>query len=197
MILVAACPRSGTRYVSHILRLSGLKIEQERLDLDGTVSWVHVGRGNVREKEVEDTNFDKIFHQVRNPLQTIASMTTISNGSRKYMRENLTMEMPEDRIKFAMAAWTGWNEKIEGLGPILRYKLEDLEEEWPTLCTLLGIDQIPFPVINEKDLPKILHSRKHRYDEYLGEEKLNWDYFKEIDPVLAVKAMEKAAEYGY
>ncbi|MBI3900714.1 MAG: hypothetical protein HY324_01025, partial [Chlamydiia bacterium] len=74
-LLVLGCARSGTLYISKVLKACGLHIRHEKMGKEGmsTCDFVvdpEVGRWNLRPK---DYHFAHIFHQVRDPLQVIAS----------------------------------------------------------------------------------------------------------------------------
>ncbi len=81
VFLITGCPRSGTGYALEVLRSVGYRMGEEdykdKKRLDGVVSWKHIAL--MLEK------FDSIFHQVREPLWVISSMTTMAEVNYKFM----------------------------------------------------------------------------------------------------------------
>ena len=72
MILVAACPRSGTLYITKILGKMGFEVGHERLHKDGIVDYrLALGFDGPREHR------RVFFHQVRHPLNTISSLVPL------------------------------------------------------------------------------------------------------------------------
>lgn len=190
-LFIAAHPRSGTRYTAKLLKKRGVAVEQERLGPEGTVSWVHVGRGNVRGRLVEEIEFEKIFHQVRHPLPTITSTTTISEASYQFLRNNIEREMPchkENPLLFCMVSWIEWNKKIEQFAS-WRFQIEMLPDIWEDFKTNTGL-------CRDASIPElgagVRHSRKHRY----GEVK-TWDELRATDEAVADEVYEMAIRYGY
>ena len=189
MILVAAHRRSGTRYTAKFLRKLGFKVGDNRVRADGAVSWVHVGVGRYKDRLVLPNQFDRIFHQVRHPLDVISSSQYITKPTEKFLRENIERELPQlhigrtdaypkpsdENTKFQMITWLEWNKKIEALKPEFRFKVEYLERLVPNF-------------VAEKEK----HSRKHIY-----KNRFTWDDLHAVDPVLCTDVKYMARGYGY
>ncbi len=189
MILVAAHRRSGTRYTAKFLRKLGFKVGDNRVRADGAVSWVHVGVGQYKDRGVLPNQFDRIFHQLRHPLDVISSAQFITKPTEKFLRENIERELPQlhigrtdaypkpsdENTKFQMITWVEWNKKNEALNPEFRFKVEDLERLVPNF-------------VAEKEK----HTRKHIY-----KNRFTWDELRSIHNGLTSEIKDMAHGYGY
>ena len=76
-VLITGCGRSGTSYMSSLMRKTGLDMPHEVMGRDGMVGW----------QQARDTSgFDIVLHQVRHPLRAISSAQTIRIGSWRIIR---------------------------------------------------------------------------------------------------------------
>ncbi len=69
LLLIVGCGRSGTGYISTLLRECGLDIGHEVLGVDGTSNWFWTFDSSINCKY----HYKHIFHQIRNPLDVISS----------------------------------------------------------------------------------------------------------------------------
>jgi len=171
MILVTGFPRSGTGYTARTLRFAGLDVGHEKVGSDGVVSWWHL---------LGADKFDKVFHQVRNPIDTISSAMTINNSS---IRKLSTITEPNvDKLKFLMQSWLDWNELAESKAQ-MTYRVEDVEDLFPILRKEMGI---------KGGFPNVRTTINKREHEVLSVEDL-----RKVDSELTDKIIERARQYGY
>lgn len=81
-LLVAATPRSGTVFMSNLLKKLDVQVanDGEMPKRDGMVSWIHVFRDPrydlswTAAKDLHDSKFRAVWHQVRDPLKCLTSI---------------------------------------------------------------------------------------------------------------------------
>lgn len=179
MLLITGCPRSGTRSTSEALCASGLDIPHERLGHDGSVCWFYT---------VEDSRYpwgvpvptqpwDTVFHQVRAPLDTIASLTTISDASWSFIQRHVPF-LSSPLVDRCAEFWLRWNERVEAIAS-WRYRVEDAYVETiAAKAGLLATNSAPHP-----------HRNRRRHGP------LSWDSIQ--DAGLRAACQEMGERYGY
>ena len=130
-IVITGCPRSGTRFASHILRLNGLDVGHEKLGKDGISSWTLTAGsldspcgpsfGHIRSRLRNYT----VYHQVRHPLDVIASLHTITEGSWDFAFKTLNLRRRPSTLYNAMSFWYYWNLRAANMSSIT-YRVEDI-----------------------------------------------------------------------
>ena len=168
-LLILATPRSGTRYIVNVLAQAGVRIGHEVMGPSGTVDWKQLWR-------VAQWDYDRIWHQVRHPLQVISSMVAWTPG---WVAGHSEHYGTEDLVETACAYWTQFVEVADEFAH-LSYCIEDLELEWPELLQDLAL---PF-------MPIVGGQRRHEsrpYDTLLWSELGVWE-----DQV-----RQLAKEFGY
>ncbi|MDZ7723755.1 MAG: hypothetical protein U5R06_13360 [candidate division KSB1 bacterium] len=204
MFLIAGHPRSGTHFTKELLSKFGLDIRgekygrkqslQEEDNVDGIVSWMHV--------YLFPEEFPVVLHQIRHPLQVIASSQTLYNNAfRRMFRQidapkrwllftHLRRKIPfpqETVTRWAMYTWLYWNEWIETDSRVKhQYRVENIENEWYSILDILDIPPLPMPELNTT-----VNTRKGRF------QSLTWEQLYGIDPELTDRIREKAIDYGY
>jgi len=142
MLLITGCGRSGTKYISMVLRRAGLDVGHEtRLGEDGIVSsfWtVDADRYPGRHVQGPQPKFDVILHQVRNPLRTISSLTTGSQKSWKWNARYIPIAEDAPALRKAADYWYYWNLLADARSD-WTYNIELLEEEWEEFSRMTGI----------------------------------------------------------
>jgi hypothetical protein len=177
--LITGYPRSGTYYIAKVLNTLGNKVGHEFVDKDGCVSWGHLPKAD---------EFDTVIHQVRNPLKVIGSCFTISEGSYKKL-EKLTPRLKnESKLSWLMRSWLDWTDKADEVAEYT-YRVENLEETYPHLFNLLGLE------VPEKlpDISKNTHSRSH-IESYRN---FTMDNFINETKRTSKKIAGKMYKYGY
>ena len=159
-LIVLACPRSGTGYMTAVLNKLGVRVGHERLFADGTVDW--------RQTPRRLTRFELILHQVRNPLRVIESLTTVAGGrGMRYLWQCLCKRLPGgciatgDWIADGAKIWYEWN-RIAEPRAACTYRVEDMS----TLLTvvlprILGRELSADEVCRMKAVPTNTNARPH------------------------------------
>jgi hypothetical protein len=221
LLLVTGCGRSGTKYISFVLRRLGLDVPHERLGHDGASGWTLAGPPAGRPYgPVGVVRFAQVFHQVRHPLHAIPSATTFGAESWSYICANTVCSPAEPVLVRAARYWLAWNERVERIAT-WRYRIEALPEEFAEFCERLGRDADPSALSR---VPTDVNTRRKGRALHLAEELLErlhldmptsvraalmrasgearvtpmrWQDVERADPDLAIRVRAKAHEYGY
>ena len=170
--------RSGTTYTARVLQALGLDFGHECEGRDGSIGGIFL-KGNRNLK-----NYQQIFHQLRSPLRVISSTTTCRKKNLQKTFDVIGVHITEkDPLRRAMQSWLAYVEWAEEQASWW-YRVEDMKEVFPKLCSKLGIPVQPLPT-----LPKNLNARPHPVH--------NWADLLVADAELTQRIQEKAAEYGY
>lgn len=188
MIWFVGCPRSGTGYISQLMKNCGVDIGHEVIGKDGVSSAFH---GLVDTKifwlseKIPNVNYKYILLQVRHPLNVIASMTTLYDVAFDYLKTLCGETVnPKDKIHKCMYYWLEFNQRYEVIADYI-YRVEDLPNRLKNIFMVIHKNAPEFfKVPCEK-----VNSRKHI--------KLSWNDLRERDEKLADAIMKKAYEYGY
>ena len=192
MILVVACPRSGTRYASRFYQAQGLELGHEKMGEDGTISWPFAVDSDrypswmpsmFLSQPVSHYNWTVKLHQTRHPLKVIASLSTI-NAEAWEWAQRFTGPLDGDDLTRRCAlylAWTGLCERVTSV----QYRVEDIRDAWPRIAGLTGAAV----ELNGRAIavPKRLNTRPH--------DPVSWGEVIRTPYGNAVKA--KAERYGY
>ncbi len=185
MFLVTGSGRSGTKYISTVLRVCGLGVGHEHLGVDGIVSGFycfesdHYPGAHVSPRP----KFDLILHQVRDPLKAIGSITT--GRSRKWASQFVDVEKSASSLRWSCYYWLAFNLEAERQA-LFTYRIEDLEDIWEKLQDALSFDT-PYSVVS--DVPKNINTRSHR--------RYKWNDIKEAAPEIYGNIRNAARRYGY
>jgi hypothetical protein len=139
-LLVTGCGRSGTKYISFLLRRLGYDVGHEKMRRDGAASWCMAvdsdeapwGEGS------RDYCFDQVFHQVRHPAVTIASLTTFSPVSWEFIAKHVPVDPTAPVLLRAANYWYHWNIAAEAVSG-WRYRIEDFGGIYDDFCARLGV----------------------------------------------------------
>jgi hypothetical protein len=221
LLLVTGCGRSGTKYTSFVLRRLGLDVPHERLGRDGVSAWTLAGPPADRPYGPRDVlRFEHVFHQVRHPLDAIASITTFGEDSWRYICAHTACAPDEPMLLRSARYWLAWNELVEPIAT-WRYRIESLPDVFPEFCRRLGRADDPSALAR---VPTDVNTRRRGRSLHLAEELLErlrrdmpasvrgtlglvggrqrvppvrWDDIERGDEALAARLREKAREYGY
>lgn len=185
MFLITGPGRSGTQYIAAALRLCGLDVGHERYGRDGIVSGFYCfeAKSYPGAHPKKRPRFDVILHQVREPLQTIASVQT--GKSRVWAQQFMDVEPSAGPLRWACHYWLTWNREAERIAEYT-YRIEDLKNVWDELQARLGFNA---PYSHIAHLPRNLHSRPH--------ERVTWADVKRAAPEVYADLREMATRYGY
>lgn len=201
-LLITGCARSGTLYIATTLRAAGLKVGHAFVDDDGTVShwWASptvrcpvlprkepIGRcAHVNERRGE-FDFEHVWHQVRNPLDVIASASQYGMPWSELFRALL---LPPPRpmqhpLVTAMRYFVEWSAICEEQAQ-WRYRIEDIDAAFPEMCSRLGLPAQPLaPVPRDMNADRT-PPRSVTYDE-----------LTRLDAEYAARLRTIAMRYGY
>lgn len=220
-VLVTGCGRSGTRYLSFVLRRLGLDVGHERIGRDGVISWALAvddaappwgPRGR-------DLSFDVVLHQVREPVRVMNSTVTFRDESWRFIARHVPCPAGAPLPLRAAAYWYHWNVAAERHAS-LTYRIEDLPRALPEICRRLDVPCDPSVLqrvptdVNTRSAGRLLHLAEE------GCERLHiglpaWarrtltrhaaaatvtfglDDVRALDPELCDLVAEKARAYGY
>lgn len=191
IIILTGCGRSGTTFSSKWLTEAGLKIGHERLLKDGISSWFLVSsKKNVLlgPSLYDLRHFKKsIIHQVRNPLNAIASMQASGHLSWKFLANEIPINYSEDsKILMAMKYYYYWNLKAEEIADV-RIQAEKFTAE---IIPFLQSRNISLPKgVPALDQKSKVNTRSHNT--------LTWDDLINADSDLAQKIKDLGIRYGY
>ena len=217
-LLITGCGRSGTRYMTFVLRRLGLDVPHERLGRDGMASWTMAVAAAERPygPPSDAVRFEHVFHQVRHPLAVIRSVETFGADSWQFVYAHTPCRPEDPPLVRGAKYWLHWNDHAERLA-CWRYRVEDASA-LPDLCARLGIvvrpaaGQVPTDV-NTRRRGRALHladelaERLHvdlpaRLRDRLAAKArpalpLTWDELEAADVALADRVRERALDYGY
>lgn len=167
-IFVAACARAATVYMTKVLQSLGYDIGHEKEGVDGSVGYHLV--------VIKPKN---CFHQVRHPLNQIASMK--EHRSWGFMQH--VIDINGTGLYGCMQYWLFWNELIEKC-TVWRYRVEDLPNVWDEFLERINHEKCELP-----DIPTNINSHKH--------DDLTWADLFNKNRELAQRIRDKCMEYGY
>jgi hypothetical protein len=192
-LLITGCARSGTTYISEVLKLSGLDIGHELVGKDGVSSWfMCIEADHVPWKHRPSAigfHFDHIFHQVRHPLKVISSVLgTEHRKAIDYFSKNIPEIYAKDSpIVKSAKYWYYWNLYAEQKAE-WRYQVEHINECLEEMGQRLGIS------LDKAILQNVPRDTNHRK----ATTNLTWAHLKEEIPTnLFINIQEMALRYGY
>lgn len=204
-LLIVACARSGTRYISHVWRQVGLDVQHEATGADGTSSWYfaapnsdlvpppHKVWENGKHRHYDgikrqDVLYEHVFHQIRHPLKTMGSVIKIVGAPDwEYVRHHLKIALPKSRLGKAAIYWLRWNALCESVAEY-SYRVEDIDRVWSRMLSTVDLPPRVVPPVS-----RTLHSQHG----YRKAEVVTWADVIRFSPVIAAQCQRQAARYGY
>lgn len=161
-VLVTGCGRSGTNYMAVALRAAGFDVGHEKMGADGVASWFfgpthadqmpkpHETTTKIHKdgSRPQDFEFDLVLHQTRHPVLVIPSLVSVYRLTDwRFVHEHVDINPGLPKLRRAMLYWIRWNRQIEmeWRPSSSRYRIEDIEIEWPRIMRQLGASGRPFP----------------------------------------------------
>lgn len=192
-LIIAAAPRSGTEYISALLRSCGVRCGHEsvyglHVNLPGSwvadASWLSIPRLPRRPSSA------KIAHQLRDPRRAIASQVVSEawcewpvNLYAQFICEHFNVEHIADPALRAAMLWLQCTEQIRDMQPATWYRVEDVGPgEIEELAELAGADA-QHVLDSLREIPRTLNHRR-------PPQPLGWD-----DLPRCVEQLAK--DYGY
>lgn len=192
LILVTGCSRSGTTFMAEALMASGLDVRHENIGRDGSVSWPMAVNDTYSPwgPPFQEGVYKHIFHQVRDPLKTIASvMATELPRSWDFIQKHIPQIQRTDSLLVkSVKYWIYWNRFAEAKAE-MTYRIEDVAQVYAEIGRRIGRKLDP------ADLSRISTTTNHRYD---YTHVYTWDELQEILPIeLFIELRDQAIRYGY
>ncbi len=189
-LLIIGCARSGTTYMTQVLRANGLDVKHEGDGSFGIVSWPMVAESETSPwgPGAKKFFFSHIFHQVRDPLKTIASASKEPMSSWVYIcRHCPEIKLDDTPLVKAAKYWYYWNLLAEKKAE-WTYRVEDIEAVMDKMGRRLKIKLDKGVLVS---IPKNTNSRNYRVS-------YTWPDIKAaVSPDLYKKIVKLAKHYGY
>ena len=137
--VIIGCPRSATGYASKFFQHNGLQVGHEILGKHGISSWCIVPGGDHKlfgpsfNEVIQKCPENKIYHQVRNPVDTINSLMTISKQSMDYIASFISLPETYTKLQKCMLIWMEWNRMAEEMASTT-YFIEDINKIFWGFC---------------------------------------------------------------
>jgi hypothetical protein len=160
-IAIIGCPRSGTGYAA-----KSFQIGHEKWTKKGIASWCLVDKDPLYGPSLEEILYMhpnvQIFHQTRNPIDTISSLMTMSLRTFRKFSKTLNFSLHDSKLKNSMRIWLLWNALAEEFTND-QYQVEKFAETFP--------DVVPHEnkQHNKREHPTVTYDQLWREDSLLLE----------------------------
>jgi hypothetical protein len=202
-ILITGCGRSGTNYVAKSLSSIGLPFSHEGFPQKGLAAWPlavrHDGPMPWMLFKQSDVTFKPVFHQVRHPLDVIASTQTFATSSWRYIKNYIPLDEGDSLLLRCMKYWHHWNLKAEEIAE-WRYRVESFSEIFPEFCERIGRPDLLKKKPEIDRMVKNVNSRAKRVQENpskLPRKSITWLRLEEEDSEMCSLIRKQALKYGY
>lgn len=187
-LLITGCGRSGTKYISELLKQNGYDVGHEEDGADGIASWsMTIAQGEpVWGPSFQEYEFDTIIHQVRNPVKVISSLHTFLDQSWDYIKKYIPIDENDSKLIMCAKYWYYWNLEAEKISQFT-YRIEDIDLVLPKIINILGGEKYSEEILEE--LPRDINKRSH---DLIPLEKIRDEDEKLYDNILKL-----ALKYGY
>lgn len=185
-LLITGCARSGTGYSATIMKRLDFDFGHERKAKDGRSSWHYVNK--------DRSEFDIVVHQVRYPLDVIASCHLLTDLS--WQRANAgdaRIRLQDNILRRAMCYWLYWNQKAENIS-LFTYQVENLKKVLPQIFHLWQREVNDEQIESAFSVNCHVNSRKN-WKNY--PHSLSWSDLESEDNDLFYAIKEQAKRYGY
>lgn len=159
-LLIVGCGRSGTKYISELLKKNGFDVGHEQDGTDGIASWpmtITDGEDPPWGPSFREYKFDAIVHQVRNPVKVISSCHTILDKSWNYIKKYIPIKETDSKLIMCAKYWYYWNLRAENLANFT-YRIEDIDSTLPKLLKILRGKDYPSRLL---DVSRDVNRRPH------------------------------------
>jgi hypothetical protein len=183
-ILITGHPRSGGTTLARILMGSGFNIPHEyfRAPSIGIDSPIHAVEGWFKAGEPL-VEWKPVIHRTRHPLKVIASLRTgnapfLWNWAHDWVGVDRRLPQFERSCRFYIA----FKEVIDARNPVYRFKMENLQEEWPHFLKAAGLEYQPMDETVERkniisdDAEPLEWSDLGEFEQPIREIALEWGY---------------------
>ena len=163
-ICIIGCARSGTKYTSMLFKSYGYALGHEMLERHGICSWCLVPVTTARcwgPSSWDLRSLDlPVVHQVRHPLDVIASLSTEGSSSWSFINKFIPIDSNDSFLVNCMKYWYYWNKLAESKAK-LTYRVDDMESVLPALFKIGGFDATRFDTSIVSSFPKNVNARYH------------------------------------
>lgn len=226
MVVVIGCPRSGTGFISQLLKEHDLDVGHEVWGKNGISDWRLTWQkpkytppppppAKVKAKKppppprspfrtdyppdpppepdppepkaepVEENPVYTILHQVRHPLNVIASLVTIAPVSWELIACHTRLTVDDPALTRSMMAWLYMNELAQCRAEYT-YRVENIRQEFDEICRRAGFE-VQFKT--DYQTSETTNRRKHP--------EVTWEMLEAEDAKLAEQVRAVAIRYGY
>jgi len=185
MNYIVALPRSGTKYITTVLNDVGVTAAHEKKISKGVeIDW--------KNAVCKFKPTDIILHQVRNPLDVISSLSTISFAGHGGLILKHVPNCKTSSLLNFMKFYYHWNEYCESKS-MFTYKIEDMNSE--LLEKIISLFQIKNTVHLDQfaNIPTTVNTRKTKKTY----KKVTWIDLKECSEEYYNLIQDQAKKYGY
>lgn len=190
LLAITGCGRSGTTYTSRRLSELGLEVGHERLRRNGISSWCLAPLTNDRcwgPTGIEIARLGMpLVHQVRNPLQVIASFSTAGGKSWDFIARHIELPTSGSLLLRSMHYWLRWNRLAEERS-LITYRVEQFEAVLPEILRLSNAHDVE--ISTHSSVPTDTNSRRHS--------NISWQLLSDEDRHLCDDIRLLAESYGY
>lgn len=163
-IAITGCARSGTAYTSKLFKSYGYSIGHESLERHGISSWCLVPATSARcwgpsSRELNGLGIP-LVHQVRHPIDVIASVSTAGEYSWKFIEKFIPIKSNDSILLKCMKYWYHWNVLAESQAEFT-YRVDAMEAALPRLFQLGGFDASRLDSSIVRSFPKDVNRRDH------------------------------------
>lgn len=210
--VITGCGRSGTLYMTKVLKILGFTVGHEGILKNGTSSWYITERSHSEYIKSVFQGHDVTFiHIVRHPIAVISSMWLCEHLRNRLALDFVRIYYPEWHIAHDLESiacwWIFWNMEVSKNLPIhITLPIEQLQypDAFARFCTLLKIKYRPKYYQRVKELGEKTHTIRGIFKASLkktyGEDILKPITFKEIkeDNLTLANTLRTAAKnYEY
>ncbi|EGD78683.1 hypothetical protein PTSG_01663 [Salpingoeca rosetta] len=193
-LLVTGVGRSGTHHIASALRMKGLDICHEAVCSQGSVSWTyavvdpdHFYPWEASKRRINNQRFQQVFHVVRHPLRCVASLTTFTGLSWRFIGKH-TPQVPDlatmqPVLRRALIHWVTWNRMVEVYAD-RRFRMEDTMPA--DVCRAAGFEEN----VCSKRINRAARAKRHHTT-------VTWEDLYRVDAEFTRAAMRLAHKYGY
>jgi len=187
LIAFLGTPRSGTKWVSAVMRSFGLDVRHETMGSNGTAcgfaAWSHPLP--ITRQDVRGVEFTHRYHLCRDPLATMRTMpevlATADVWQPWFVANGFHPEGPWDSKLASLRYWVATRRFLIAQGlPVFR--VDRADEDWPMVAADLGLGELPEIEPSNKRPPFWTPT---------------WNDLDKVDDVASKAAREIAAVLGY
>ena len=194
-LLITGTPRSATVYTTNLLQSHGMSIQNDWANprQHGSVSWIFAFEddNNFGPARTGGGTFRHVLHQLKDPLDSIASMCTepIFDGESAFLQRHVYMpsfyEQPQSKARAALEFWVEWHDYLKKM-KLPAYKVENVTAE--SIFEQSGLESAYRE--EAEQVSSATNSREHRPS-------FSWQELYTLDPRMATRAWKLAREFGY